>query len=355
MEAIPTNTAIFSGRGFLPYVRDPRGVRDVVAGSVWGSDDVAQLRQASWVRVLPPGTVQGVPQRRSLPDRPDSRGTAAERPYGAALDVDDLVLRTVLWLALAGVPVSTEGVAPPVRDRIDPELLALLDRVGPAEVADPGERELLSLALRRRARMLLGHHFGHPSGAVVVLLPEGELPATLAADLSAQSWTEVVRRQASGEDADQTVASACREGALYCTRMDAGLRYGPHHLADLVDALRHSGARVAHSPLRFRPWRGGAWLEDAAVAVEGSAGGGIREGSLWYAADGPVVPRSADGYAVHGTGAVPVADGSGRAPAPLRLHPGTPAVLDWLGSVAGDGEPLPPSYFAAAGHLRRCR
>lgn len=346
MEAIPTNTAIFSGRGFLPYVRSPGTVLDVAAGSVWGTDDVARLRQASFVRVLPPAQVQDAPQQQS-PGRSGSRGTASTPTYGAALSVDDLMLRTVLWLALAGVPVSTEGVASSVRDRLDPDLLDLLDRVDPAAVADPGERELLSLTLRRRAQTLLGQHFSHLPGTVVVLLPEGELPAALAADLAAQSWPSVVRCQAAGEDAVQAVAAAGHEGALYCTRMGAGLRYGPHHLKDLVAALRHSGARVAHSPLRFRPWRGGTWLEDAAAAVEGPAAGGMTDGSLWYAADGSSVPPSRDdGYAVHGAGAVRVSDVAGGPPAPLRLHPGTPAVLQWLGSAVGDGEPPPPSYFS---------
>lgn len=346
MEPIPTNTAIFSGRGFRPYVRDPGAVMDVAAGSVWGADEVDRLRQASWVRVLPPAEARDAPQQPPS-ERPVNREAASERPYGGALAPEDLVLRTVLWLALAGVPVSTEGVAPAVRHRLDPDLLALLDRVDPAAVADPGERELLSLALRRRARLLLGHHFDHLPRTVVVLLPDGELPAALAADLAAQTWTEVVRCQTSGEDAAQAVASAYHEGALYCTRMGAGLRYGPHHLADLIEALRYSGARVAHSPLRFRPWRGGAWLEDA--AVEGSAAGGMTDGSLWYAVDGPAAPASAEGYAVHGAGAVPVSDVDGGPPTPLRLHPGTPTVLNWVGPVAGDGELRPPSYFATAG------
>lgn len=379
VQPIPSNTTIFSPRGFLPHVKDPRAVVDVAGGSVWGADDVARLRTAGLVRVRPAedeGQVVDGGQIIHGGQTAEGHGVVVAngaRAAGSALDADDLVLRTLLWLALAGVPVTGDGLATSVRERLDPGLLDLLDRVEPATVADPGGRELLSLALRRRARELAGHPPAEEQPAVAVLLADGELPATLAADLEAQTWGAVVRCPTPREDAAEVLGGARARGALYCTRMSADLRYGPHHLADLVEALRHSGARVAHSPLRFRPWHAGTWLEDDA-GVEGPASGGLPDASLWYAVDGPRVPDAqGDGYAVHGGGAVPVSEVTGGPAVALRLHRDTPVVLDWLPESLGraaagtsttparpggggeDADPVPRSYFAAAGTPSRAR
>lgn len=346
MEAIPTNTSIFSGRGFLTYLRDPEAVVDVVAGSVWGTDDVARLRTAALVRVRPPTDDQREVEPDGHPGEP-----LEVRSLGGKLTADDLVLRTVLWLTVAGVPVSGSDLAGPVRDRLDSHLLALLDRVSTGTVSDPGHRELLSLALRRRARELTGYPPAGTQPVIAVLLPTGELPPTLLADLDAQTWGTVWRCPASTEEAAEVLADARGQRALYCTRMGAGLRYGPHHLADLVGALRHSGARVAHSPIRFRPWRGSTWLEDSAAGVEGPTIGGMADGSLWYAVDGPEVPVAPrDGYGVHGANAVPSLGAGVDRVAALRLHHDTPVVLDWLaGAGNGTADPVVPrSYFAIA-------
>ena len=111
MELIPTNTAIFSTRGFRPRVPDPRAVVEVAAGTVWGRDDVARLRPAGLVRVTPPAP------RADWAAHATNGGSAPGRALGA----DDLTLRTVLWLALAGVPVTGAGLPSSVRDRLDPE------------------------------------------------------------------------------------------------------------------------------------------------------------------------------------------------------------------------------------------
>lgn len=348
MEIIPTNAAIFSPRGFRPRVPDPRTVVEVPAGSVWGSDDVRRLRTAGLVRVTPPAPPEPAGE-------PRSGGDASP---GRMLGADDLTVRTVVWLTMSGVPVSGPPLPASVRDRLDPTLLDLLDRVTPDAVADPGARELLSLGLRRRTREVQARRRGSTSRPVLVLLPEAaDTPPTLLADLAAQTWPAVpLHEPPGGATADDVLTQAREVGAPWCTRVRADVRYGPHHLADLVDALAHSGAAVAHSPLRFRPWPDGSWLEDDRLGVEGPARTGLEAGSLWYAADGPVPPSGVDGYAVHGANAVPAEPVEGSEAVALRLSGRRPAVLDWLvpdedegrPPAGGPGGPLPPSYFAGA-------
>lgn len=350
MEAIPTNTAIFSGRGFLPRLPDPASVVDVVAGSVRGVDDLARVRTAGLVRIIEPDTPSTPADDTTRAGLGGKDGRSPAGAFGRALAADDLVVRTVLWLALAGVPMTSEGLADRVRRRLDHDLMRVLDQVDAATVSDPGRRELLSMALRRRARLLVPHPVAPVEPAVAVLLPE-DLPPNLAHDLDAQTWGAVIRCPARpGVAAASALDAARREGAVYCTRMDASLRYSPHHLDDLVDALRHSGTPVAHSPLRFRPWGPGAWLEDDAAAVEGAADSGLPDGSLWYAEDGPEPPAApVRGYAMHGAGAVPAEPFEADTPAALRLHRDLPAVLGWLpvslrSTVSQTA--VPRSYFA---------
>ncbi|OLT17782.1 hypothetical protein BJF80_00115 [Serinicoccus sp. CUA-874] len=355
MEPIPVNQAIFSPRGFRPHLRDTRLVAQVEAGTVWGADDLARLRPSGMVRVRPPGTE---------PD-PGAAGTtqdAARTGHGAGLSPEELTVRTVFWLTLAGVPVAGEGLPDAVRDDLDPILVGLLDRVHPEGVTDLGERELLSLALRRRARALTTRGSTDVSPAVLVLLPdEDDLPATLLEDLARQSWPSVVSCHVSDPGrADELAIEARGRGTLYCTRLSTDLRYGPHHLADLVDALRHSGAAVAHSPMRFRPWRHGTWLEDDQLTVECTATEGLEGGSLWYAEDGASAPTNTEGYAVHGCNATPAAPTAGSRAVALRIHRATPAALDWVtsGPVTPDADefaPTPPSYFQRIGSPSRAR
>lgn len=352
MDHIPSNTAIFSPQGFLPIVRAPGTVVEVPAGAVWGKNDVVRLRTAGLVRVGPPAP-DGDPADVSPPT-----GSVLVRP-GSGLGPDDLALRTVFWLALAGVPVSGAGLSARVRARLEPGLLELLDRVDPVSMTDPGARELLSLQLRRRARTLAWRRREQP--VVAVLLPGGALPAQLEEDLASQTWPAALRCPLPEvQGAAHVLAQARQQGALYCARMTADVRYGPHHLADLAAALRHSGARVARSPLRFRSWRLGSWLEDESLGIEGAAGAGLPGGSLWYAADGPNEPVGL-GYAVHGANAVPAGQVTGSRPTALRLHHRRPVVLDWLPddldpqpqpgdepTAQGRG-PVPRSYFVGTG------
>lgn len=340
MESLALNGSILTPRGFRPRANGPRDGVPITPHRLWGRDDLAALREAPFVRV---------------------RHEESES--------DRTTLETVVALALSGVPVTGHGLPDPVRERLDDDLLAVLDSVTPDAVADPDERELASLALRRRAWQVAGYRPPTDTPpAVLVLLPGGDHAAYLHQDLAAQvtpGLTVRVRPVADGDSAEQIVEEEREQGAVYLTWMDPGLRYGPHHVADLVHALSHSGARVARSPRRFVPWQG-TWLEDSSWATEGPAEHGLPGGALWYAVDGPLVPEAAgEGYAVHGCNAVPVGgqDASAGELAPLRLHEGTPRLLAWLGaeqlgvesgSVAsgtdGPGRTdrlrVEPSYFA---------
>lgn len=349
MESLALNSTILTPCGFRPRVNGPRhGVR-ITPHRLWGRDDIAALREAPFVRV------QGT--------EPDPDGSPGTDPLP-----DRATLETVVALALSGVPVTGHGLPDSVRDRLDPDLLEVLDTVTPDTAADPDERELASLALRRRAWQRAGYRPPTDTPpAVLVLLPAGEHPAYLEQDLAAQVTPGLsvrARPVADGEAAEQLVREEREQGAVYVTRMDPGLRYGPHHLVDLVHALSHSGARVAVSPRRFVRWEG-AWLEDVSGGTEGPAEHGLPGGSLWYAVDGAVEPGArGEGYAVHGCNAVPISGVpvsgepvSGVELAPLRMHAGTPRLLAWLDPDGPDPEarrrePGPglrvgPSYFAA--------
>lgn len=337
MATIVLNSSVLTPRGFRPRPTGPREGVMVTPRLLWGADDIEALREAPLVTI--------------------ATEPADQQPAG-----DRVLRQTVLSLTLAGVPVSTQGLPEAVREHLDPGLWQLLEGITPETMADPARRELASLALRRSTWQLAGYRPPVAEEPVVLaLLPEAEVPETLAADLAAQQTPGlrlVVRHLAHDDDPEAVVA---QERAVYLTRPQPGLRYGPHHIADLVHALAHSGARVALSPRRFLPWQG-AWLEDGSGAVESPAEAGLPGGSLWYAVDGTTEPvAGSHGYAVHGTGAVPTggpqAEDAGLVP--LRLHTGIPPVLDWLAADQGDATeaggagttslaPTGPSYFAAS-------
>lgn len=322
------NPGLFSPRGFVAHVAQPHRVVSVPAASIWGRAQLDDLRSAALVRLDDPVLTTDDTE----PGTGPGTGSASVHP-GSELTVDQLVAQTALALSMAAVPVAGASLRTGARTLLDPELLGLLDQVTAQSAADAQAREGLCLQLRRRAWELAG--FPRGSQAVVaVLLPE-DAPAQLAADLEHQSLTTWLRLPlgplAPEDEARAAVADARSRGATYVTRMDPALRYGPHHLADLVHALRHSGAAVAHSPARFWAWEGQAWLEDD-TCLEREATQGLPGGALWYAADGPHPPELGPGYAVHGGNAVP---GAAQAPAHVtawRRHADRPDALAWLGS-----------------------
>lgn len=333
-----------SPRGFHPRVPNPHRVGMVEAGTVWGPSDVDPLRDAAFVRLgAPTPTVAAL-----LPPHADLLPSSGRPGPGGNLTDSQLFAGTALGLALAAVPVAGDSLSPGARAMLDPELVRLMDEVTPAGAADAQRRERLALALRRRAWALAG--YPRTQEPIAVLLPP-DPPAQLLADLDAQTWTQQIRLDP-GSAESTAVAAALDQGAVFCCRPQPGLRYAPEHLADLVHALRHSGAPVAHSPARFWPWLETSWLEDDDV-VERTAAGGLPGGSLWYAADGPQ-PASSEGYAVHGLNAVPLRNRTqGQAPAAAwRLHPRSPQLLAWATEPADvravPTYATPPSYLVTA-------
>lgn len=365
------NTAIVSPRGFLAHLVDPDATIRVSAGSVWGFGDLADLRQYAYVTVGP------VPIAPIAPDVGESAGEVGDSgdgqiapdgsvQPGAGMAPDEAHAATVVTLLLAGVPVATGELPEPVRELLDTELLDLADTVTAEQVRDAGRREVLSLALRRRAWAVTRPPVMQDpaDNPVLAIIPE-EPTEDLRQDLAAQTWPVAQTVTDDQPDLDTRVEQAARHGTVYVTRLDPALRYGPHHLGDLVQAIRHSRARVVHSPARFETIGNGRWLERDDGRCEATGSAGLPGGSLWYAADGPSLPQPDRGdYLINGANAVPAAGTGGTAPlvasgalppAPSRLHRKRPAVLDWLGStdpVGTVGEPeasLPSSYFAAAG------
>lgn len=363
------NTTIVSPRGFLTHLPTGGSSAQVAAGSIWGRDDLVGLRQYASVIVEPVALASAQADREAdLPQEEHQVASGEPDDPGAGLDPDERHALTVVMLLVAGVPVATRGLPDQVRALIDDDLLTLADTVTIEQVGDSGRREVLSLALRRRAWAATRPPVMQDpaDSAILAVLPAGDLPDHLHQDLAAQTWPAVRIVTEDEADLEALVAQEVERGAVYITRLDAGLRYGPHHLEDLVHALQHSRARVVHSPARFETIGNGHWLErdDGRSESEGSAG--LPGGSLWYAADGPALPQpDRRDYLVNGTNAVPAAAMGGTAhlvesgalpPAPSRLHRDRPPVLDWLGrdesnnpaagpSAAG----LPRSYFAAAG------
>lgn len=282
----------------------------------------------------------------------------------------------VASLSCAGVPVVTTGLPAPVREHVDPDLLRACDMVTSESTRGPGTQEALSIILRRLAHRAYG--FSPPGDAQpprisVVLGTDTSETARLVQELSQQTGVTVHLHLVGAHDGGsapseppQTVTSTTvtpaelgedieRVGSVYLTHVHPGVSYGPHHLEDLVQALRHSGAALAHSPLRFhyQPTHG-IVLEHADEPTETPSPpvGGVRAAatSLWYRSDGPTAPSaSGTAYATHGCSAVVLEGGPG---ADLHysgvVHRDRPPQLDWFHPAPGAAtETTPaPSYFA---------
>lgn len=329
-----------------------------------------------------------------LPGRMIERGTVRQLHTYPYTVVDDMSWASpydaacvVVSLCLAGVPVLTGRLSQIVRSMIHPPLLAVSDGVGADTVLDPHRREALSIAIRRLAHRAYGfrppHDPAYPLISVVIHPRDRVETARLMESLSAQSWENihvhvvssperqrVHRRTASTHrpskpvlpvsisSTDSLAGDVDRVGSVYLTRMVPAIAYGPHHLEDLVHALGHSGADVAHSPVRFSyDTAYGLVLERPRAVGELPGDDGLPGASLWYGDAGLGGVDRRGGYLGHGCNAVPRED-SGRRTATAQaataiVHRGNPPQLDWLKrepSVRSEGV---ASYFARSNSAER--
>ncbi len=294
----------------------------------------------------------------------------------------------VVSLALAGVPVATAELSPAVRSMIDAPLLDLSDVVAPETVRDPYRRESVSIAIRRRAHRAYGFHVlsdpAHPPVSVVVQAQEPARTAVVLDAVARQSWPNVhVHVVADPEEAvaaraalrswpratsatsvidrDSLEGDVGRVSSVYLTRIEPTIAYGPHHLEDLVHALRHSGAPVAHSRSRFSYDAGReVVLEAPGAAGEGPGDDGLAGASLWYADDGLDGSARPGGYLVHGCNVVALERRGGLdayAEPTTQFARGTlPPQLSWFGGWQSEEVARTvgcPSYFARSNMTAR--
>ncbi len=346
---LPVNSVIASPRGFRRSTPTRKVVSLSAVADVPGEEDQN-------------GAEAGVP-RVALEALLGSDAVLALRTVpGATIDERSWstpwqVAAAVTALCCAGVPVLTHRLCEPVRSMLDPELLAAGDLLDVMGVRDPDRREALSIGLRRAAHRAYGFRppLDPPHPTVSVVVERAALTDRLRAELAAQSWPRVslhVVQEVDPAGGASLLHDVRAAGSIYLTRMSPGVSYGPHHLEDLVHALRHSGCAVACSPPRFTDEpEHRAIVERSATPAEVTSPtrAELAGTALWYADDGltsPVGPA----YLGHGCNAVQiVAEPSDRAPTSI-VYRRSPPQLAWF-----EADPAPPggssarSYFARAG------
>lgn len=351
------NTAVYSPRGFAG-VRDRAGTGTVSAHSSPSASSSAEPTEGGVGEA-----VVGVDVIRAL------RAHRCLRVDEASFSTPYAVASVVASLCCAGVAVLTRELSPLVRLLVDSELLWLADDVTEPGPTDPRVREATSIAVRRQGHRAYGFPAPahHEAPGVSVLVPaDGPGGDSLIAQARAQSWPTVhVHLVGAAPDSglDEQIAAT---GSVYLTRMVLGVTYGPHHVEDLVQSLRHSGAPWAQSPQRFG-WdaQTGLVLESPGVVIEGSAvqgtavdqtgrgagAQGLPGTALWYAEDGADGRLAGPAYLGHGGNAVAMSPGwpSSAGPLVTNVHRDHPAQLAWFDPPpAQSPRAVHASYFARA-------
>lgn len=272
------------------------------------------------------------------------------------------VATAVVSLSLAGVLVETRSLSRAVRAMLDAVMLGVTDDVGPETTNDDHGREALSLQLRRRAREVYGfapqQGHRHPIVSVVIEARSTIETSRLLEELARQTWPSI-RTHLVPVGAKNPRSEIAKVGALYVTRFEPTNTYGPHHLEDLVHALRHSGAAAAHTVSRFTYHRAHRILLEAYPLIgEVTADEGAPGGSLWYAPAGGGSPGSGlpPGYQVHGCNLVALDSApQDEVRSPRKVYRSLPPQVEWLRRM---DELLPPSgaresYFSTANRCAR--
>jgi hypothetical protein len=362
----PFDTGIFSPEGF----RTLSGARRVVPALLQRSPDPGQ----KWIELESRSEDGDVLRYPHLPGR-DTIGELRSYAF--------VTLREETWpspakaaistveLALAGVPVRTLALSSEVRALLPAEILEAGDRVDDSLRQDRGWREEVSIRLRRAAHQR--YQYLAPGDAdpakVVVLLPQcvaGQAGHGLVTEVQQQVAVRavpvVVVRSGHGTEPSSQAANPIPQvmaadldrflrehEAPYVTRFVPDAVYSPHHLIDLVQGLRHSGAQVARGGGRFGVDASGVLVERVAAVGE-CRSPGPRLVALWYSDAGVRGEAATDGYVIHGCSVVartgaPPALGPGDTQGLVRHHD-LPPQLGWARGRLAPSPTSLPSYFA---------
>lgn len=258
----------------------------------------------------------------------------------------------VARLSCVGATVVTGQLPETVRELLPADLMRLCDVLDPETSVASDQHEDLSIGVRRAAHRCFGHQplrDQHTPSVAVLINPSTDSAARLETEFTRQENVKVriVRTKDFGEGLGPPA-----DDALYVADTRPDVTYGPHHLEDLVHALRHSGADLTFSPDRFEHQpREGVLLEDGAVQTETMLPlrAAPRSGtSLWYRSAGSARPRLS--YAVHGCQSVVLPTG----PDPRgqrthgRVRRSVPPQLSWAADVVSARAAPAPSYIARA-------
>lgn len=270
------------------------------------------------------------------------------RPLDAAV--------AVARLSCAGATVVTGQLVPSVRELLPVDLVRLCDVLNVATNVAPDQHEDLSISVRRSAHRSFGYN---PSGdqhlpsVAVFIDPTSHSAARLETEFARQENVKVSIVRAKDWTEGFGRPSEPADDALYVADTRPDVTYGPHHLEDLIQALRHSGADLAFSPDRFehQPDQG-VLLEDVAGPSETllpiRAGSPYQGNSLRYRSAGSAEPRLS--YAVHGCQSIVLPVGAN--PIGRRTHGRVrrtrPPQLAWADDVLVDGAEPAPSYISRA-------
>ena len=263
-------------------------------------------------------------------------------------------------LACAGAVVLTHELPPSVRDLLPAALLQLGDTVASTTGVSSEHLEDLSVNVRRVAHRHFGHRpaadQGTPTVAVVIDPASGSADRLESEFARQQNVTVIIARSRDWEEILTQREGAGEEAVGYVADTRSDVTYGPHHLEDLIHAMRHSGADCAFSPSRFEHHSDqGVLLEDAAVPIETMLPLGTTAGSgtsLWYRSASPAGPLR---YAVHGCQSVVLAaDPPPRGTrAQGKVHRRVPPQISWAADLFASGGPPAPTYIARAAGAAR--
>jgi hypothetical protein len=272
-ELPPVDTAVCSPAGFGPAGAD-------VAQLAASATQLTLLTGPGGRRPLDPLVGLTENDLRAVRDAPALHVTGAGPGLG----------RVVAQLCVAGVPVRAPELPAAVADGLGAELATRLRTVETAALADARDRESWSIDTRRLALARFGpqeywtraaHELGRPapSASVSVLLATRRtaLLAFALAQIARQDWADLqvvlvlhgpsaadpaVQAALAGFDrpievvsvaSDVVFGHALNAGLARCagefvTKFDDDDWYGRHHVTDLVQAHRHSGAHLVGVP-----------------------------------------------------------------------------------------------------------